>query len=375
MGDLRHCHNILDLREVARRRLPSPVFDFLEGGSETEWTLRRNTDAFDDVQLIPRYLVDVGVVKTSTRILGQDIEWPVFCAPTGSSRLFHPDGELAVARATARAGTLYSLATGSTYTLEEVAAASDGPKMFLLYMYKNRDFMHELVERCKRAKYSALCLMIDVPVIGKRERDLRSGFGTWPKWTISSLFRIAQRPTWALGQWRKGPVSLANLVAQDGRARDFGALDSAVTWKDVRDISDLWGGPFALKGVMSPDDARRAADSGATAVLVSNHGGRQLDGAAAPIDVLPEIVQAAGDRLEVILDGGIRRGVHVLKALACGARACSIGRPYLYGLSAGGEAGVAKALGILRDELVTAMQLSGCADIPSITEALVRRRP
>ncbi len=373
MRALNHCHSILDLRESARRRLPSPVFHFLEGGAETEWSARRNTVAFDEIQLVPRCLVDVATVQTSTRILGQVIDWPVFCSPTGASRLFHPEGELAVARAATGAGTLYGLATGSTYTLEEVAAASPGPKMFLLYMYENRDFVRELIDRCKRASYSALCLMVDVPVIGKRERDLRTGFNSWPRWSIGSLSRIACRPAWAFGQIRRGPVRLANFAGPDGRVREFGEFDPSVTWRDVREIMEIWDGPFALKGVMSPDDARRAADLGVRAVIVSNHGGRQLDGAAAPIDVLPEIVRAVGDRVEVILDGGIRRGVHVLKALACGAKACSIGRPYLYGLSAGGEAGVARALKILRDELVLAMQLSGCADLKSIDGNLIRR--
>jgi len=370
---LKHCHNILDLRERARRRLPSPVFHFLEGGAETEWTAGRNTDAFDELQVIPRCLVDVGTVRTATRILGQDIEWPVFCSPTGASRLFHPDGELAVARAAARTGTLYGLATGSTYSLEEVAAASHGPKMFLLYMYQDREITRELIERCKQAKYSALCLMVDVPVLGNRERDLRTGFSTWPKWSLNSFLSMMGRPAWALGQLRQGPVTMANFAGRGKSVGAVGQFDPSVTWKDVREIIDLWGGPFALKGVMSPDDARRAADVGVSAVIVSNHGGRQLDGAAAPIDVLPEIVRAVGDRLEVILDGGIRRGVHVLKALACGAKACSIGRPYLYGLSAGGEAGVARALEILRTELVRAMQLAGCADIKNLPENLIRR--
>jgi L-lactate dehydrogenase (cytochrome) len=369
---LNDCYNILDLRELAQRRLPSPVFHFLEGAAETEMTARRNTVAFDDVQLIPRCLVDVATVTTATRILGQDLEWPVFCSPTGASRIFHPDGELAVARAAASAGTLYGVAAGSTYSLEEIAAASEGPKMFLLYPYKDREITWELIGRAKRAGYPALCLMVDVPAMGKRERDLRSGFGTWSKASWRRFTSAARHPAWAMGQLRRGPITLANFTRRAAGAGAVNQLDPSISWKDLGEIADRWGGPFALKGVMSAQDARRAADAGITAIIVSNHGGRQLDGAAASIEVLPEIVQAVGQRMEVILDGGIRRGVHVLKALALGANACSIGRPYLYGLSVAGEAGVAKALSILRAELELAMKLSGCADLKSIGATHVR---
>jgi L-lactate dehydrogenase (cytochrome) len=262
---------------------------------------------------------------------------------------------------------------GSTYSLEDVAHATDGPKLFQLILYKDRDLMRGLIERAKRLRYSALCLTVDVPVIGKRERDLRSGFRLKPKWTLEFAMSFARHPTWVAGRLRKGPLSLANLKGLDRSRGVEQHLDSSVTWKDVREIIDQWGGPFALKGVMAVEDARRAADEGVTAVIVSNHGGRQLDGAAAPIEVLPEIARAVGNRIELILDGGIRRGVHVLKALALGAKACSIGRPYLYGLSAGGEMGVAKALDILRSELTLAMKLSGCADIRSIPKTVIMR--
>jgi len=372
---LQDCYNILDLRARAKRRLPSLVFDFLDGGAETESTARRNTSAFDAMPLVPRCLVNVESVKTAARVLGQDIEWPVFCSPTGATRLFHPDGELAVARAAANAGTLYGVATGSTHTLEDIAAASGGPKMFLLYPYKNREITAELIERAKRAGYAALGLMVDACLMGKRERDLRSGFSRWPKLSARSLASIARRPVWALGQARKGPITLANFASRGSAAGAISQLDTSLNWTDVREFIDLWRGPFALKGVMSVDDARRAADVGVTAVIVSNHGGRQLDGAAAPIEVLADIVDAVGDRIEVILDGGVRRGVHVLKALACGAKACSIGRAYLYGLSAGGEAGAAKALDLLRTELVLAMKLAGCADIRELDRSFIRRLP
>lgn len=351
----------------------------MDGGAESELTARRNSLAFDDIALAPRCLVDVSKVKTATRVLGQDLEWPLLCAPTGASRLFHPDGELAVARAAAKAGILYSLSTASTYSLEEVVAATSGPKMFQLYVHKNRDLTRSLIERSKRAGYAALCLTVDVPAMGNRERSLRAGFNMPPVWTLRTALSYARRPAWVLAQMRQGSITLANLVdPSDGGGPSQSTsltdqIDAALTWKDVREIADLWGGPLALKGVMSAEDARRAADAGVSAVIVSNHGGRQLDGAAAAVEALPKIARAVGDRIEVILDGGVRRGVHVLKALALGAKACSIGRPYLYGLSAGGEAGVVKALSILRTELTLAMQLSGCADVESIGSNLIWR--
>jgi len=366
---LRACHNIMDVRDLAKRRLPHPIFEFLEGGSETEFTLRRNTAAFDDFQLIARCLVNVESIDTTARILGQSTALPLICSPTGASKVFHPEGELAVARAAARAGVLYGLATASTFCLEDVAAVGRGPKMFLLYPYKDRSIMWELMDRARAAGYSSLCLMVDVPVKGKRERDLRTGFNMAPSFSLA--LSAMRRPAWAFGQLCGGPVTLANFSRAGAGA--ISQLDAAITWKDIGEIVHRWAGPFAFKGIMSAEDAIRAADAGATAIFVSNHGGRQLDGAAAPLDVLPEIVAAVGRRIEVILDGGIRRGVHILKALALGATACSVGRPYLYGLSAAGEAGVLRTLEILRAEFETAMKLVGCPDIASIDASMIRR--
>ena len=374
------CQSVADLRIHAQRCLPTPIFHFLDGGAETEATVRRNTNAFDNLQLIPRCLIDVGAVKTAVRLLGQEVEWPVLCSPTGASRLFHPHGELAAARAAADTGTLYSLSTYSTYSLEEVALV-DGPKVFQLYVLKDRDMTRALIERCRMAKYRALCITVDVPAIGNRERDRRSGISGRMRWNLHNVISFARRPAWVLGQLRAGPRYMPNIAHTGHNGRRESAtrvtidIDPSVTWKDIRAIRDLWSGPLALKGVMSPDDARRAADVGVTAVIVSNHGGRQLDGAAASIEVLPEIVRAVGNRVEVILDGGIRRGTHVLKALALGAKGCSIGRPYLYGLAVAGQAGATKALHILREELILAMRLSGCVDVASVGEDIVRRSP
>jgi L-lactate dehydrogenase (cytochrome) len=284
---------------------------------------------------------------------------------------------LAVARAAAKAGTLYGLSTASTYSIEQVAAASNAPKLFQLYVCRDRELTHRLVERAKRSGYVALCVTVDTPVVGKDERALRTGmFGPLHRWPLSTVMGFARHPWWVMRMMGARRFPLANFETADGKpapAEVFAQqLDPSATWKDIREIADWWNGPLAVKGVMSPVDAQCAVDAGASAVIVSNHGGRQLDGAISSIEALPAIVRAVGSRAEVILDSGIRRGVHVLKALASGARACSVGRPYLYGLSAGGEAGVTKALSILRAELVCAMQLSGCPDIAAIDATLIQ---
>jgi L-lactate dehydrogenase (cytochrome) len=374
---LEDCHSILDLRALARRRLPGPVFNYLDGGAETEFTLRRNTAAFDDRQLIPRYLVDVSSVSTATRILGRNIDWPVFCAPTGASCVYHPEGELAVARAAAKAGTYYSLSVAGTHSIEAVAASSTGPLMLQALLFKDRGLTRELLDKCKAARYQALCLTVDAAIRGKRERELRSGIPARP--TLATRARILLHPRWWVGQMRNGPLRMPNLAARSGQSGFLASaqylerqLDVSATWEDVRKLVQLWNGPFLLKGIMSVEDALKAVAVGATAILVSNHGGRQVDGVPAPIEVLPQIAAAVGDRIEVLLDGGIRRGTHLLKALALGAKACAIGRPYLYGLSAGGEAGVKKALDLLRAELIAAMRFCGCTDVRRIGESVVR---
>jgi L-lactate dehydrogenase (cytochrome) len=377
--ELNRCHSILDLRELARRRLPAPIFNYLDGAAETEVTARRNTAAFDEEHLVPKCLMNLTSVSTSTAVMGQRIEWPVICSPTGASRLYHPDGELAVARAAASAGTIYSLSVAGTHSIEAVAAASRGPKLFQILPFKDRGLTRELIARSRQSGFQALCLTVDATVRGKRERELRNGLGGAPRWSLAS-FNFALHPRWLFGQARQGSWSMPNIATRSGGEGLLASgrylneqLDPSVSWADVEEIARCWNGPFALKGIMCVDDARRAIEIGATTLFVSNHGGRQLDGAAAPIDVLPEIVAAVGDRIEVILDGGIRRGVHVLKALARGAKACSVGRPYLFGLSAGGEAGVKKALDILRAELVLAMQLSGCSNVRKIDPNILRR--
>ncbi len=366
------CNNPADFRKLARKRLPAPLFHYIDGGADDEYTLRRNTTAFDKVRLIPDALADLSALDLSVHALGEKLDWPVFCSPTAMSRLFHHHGENAVCRAAHRHGTMYSLSTISTTSIEEIGALTPGPKCFQLYIHKDRAMSWDFIDRCKAANYSALCLTVDTLVAGNRERDLHTGMTTPPKFTLSSLLSFCLHPDWSLNYLRGRKFELANVAGtiEDGSSKLISVIDymnsqfdRSITWKDAEQAIQRWGGPFAIKGVMSVDDARRAADIGASAVMVSNHGGRQLDGATAPFDQLGPIFDAVGDRVEVILDGGVRRGTHVLKALAMGAKACMIGRGYLYALAAGGEPAVDRALTKLRDEIERDMILMGCDSI------------
>ena len=380
---LDRCHNIDRLRTQAKRRLPAPLFHYMDGGAEDEVTLRRNTDAFADYELIPNYLTDTSTIDTKTEALGLTLDWPVFLSPTGMSKLFHHDAEPAAARAAHKAGTLYSLSTLATTSLEDVASATDGPKMFQVYVYKDRGLTKEFIARCKAAKYNAICLTIDVPVPGNRERDLVTGMTMPPKFTLGSMMSFATHPHWSLNALLHPGFDLANVAQRKDLSLKSGAvsviqylsdqIDRTVTWKDAEWLAQEWGGQFLIKGVHSVHDAFKATEIGAHGVMVSNHGGRQLDGVPACIDALGPIVDAVADKLEVILDGGVRRGTHVIKALALGAKACSIGRSYLYGLGAGGEAGVDKALGILREEIERDMALLGVTRISDISRDHIRK--
>jgi L-lactate dehydrogenase (cytochrome) len=377
------CHDIADLRRVAKRRLPGPMFHYMEGAADDEFTLKRNQADFSRHELVPRYLVDVSDIDPSTTVLDVPIGLPVILAPTGMSCLFHHAGERAVAAAAARAGTIYSLSTVSTISIEDIAGAADGPKWFQLYVFRDRTLMSELIDRCKTSGYEALCLTIDVPVPGNRERDLRTGMTVPPKLTLASWLDFAMHPVWSLNHLMASEFTMANVAHKaEAGGRDVNTLtsyianqfDRSVTWDDAATMLEQWQGPFAVKGILNGDDARRAVDIGADAVVVSNHGGRQLDHAVSPIGVLAEIVDAVDGRAEVILDGGVRRGTDVLKAIGLGARACMIGRAYLYGLGAGGEAGVDKALSLLREEIVRDMALLGCRTVGEITASHVRTR-
>jgi len=376
-----HSHNIADLRWYARLRVPKPMFDYLDGAADSEVTLARNQTDFARYDLLPRYLINVQNIDTSTTVMGEKIDFPIVCAPTGMSRLFNNDGELAVCAAAAEAGTVYSLSTMSTHSIEEVASHTTGAKWFQLYPFKDKALVSELIERARTAGYKGLCLTIDVPVAGNRERDLRTGMAIPPKLTLSSWFSFFLHPLWSIKYLLSDEFQLANVihkapVSSDGATTLVGYLneqfDPTISWEDAAEILKLWDGPFALKGICCVEDAIKAADLGATAVILSNHGGRQLDHSISPIALLPEVVSAVGDRVEIIVDGGIRRGTDVIKALALGATACMVGRPYLFGLGAGGEKGVAKALSILRNEFSRDMALSGCRSVEEINLGLIR---
>lgn len=381
---IRHCNNTEDFRRLARKRLPAPLFHYIDGGADDEITLRRNTSAFEQVRLIPDALADLSNLDLSTSVLGQKIDWPVFLSPTGMNRLFHHDGERAVCRAAHKFGTIYSLSTVATVGIEEIGALTPGPKCFQIYIHKDRGLTSDFIERCRAAGFAALCLTVDTLVAGNRERDLVTGMVMPPRLSLASLFSFATHPDWAWNYLTHEKFRLANvagkikagtqkLTSVVGYIND--QFDRSITWKDAEKVIRQWGGPFAIKGVMSVQDARRAVDAGASAIMVSNHGGRQLDGATAPFDQLGPIVDAVGGELEVILDGGIRRGTHVLKALAMGARACMIGRGYLYALAAGGQPGVERALSRLRQEVERDMVLMGCSRIAELNRSKLHCGP
>jgi L-lactate dehydrogenase (cytochrome) len=371
-----------DLRKRARRRLPRAVFDFVDGGAEDEQSLRANREAFNRVTFRPRVLVDVSQRDTRTTVLGQQLSAPLILGPTGLAGLLWPRAEVLAAQAAIRRGLGFVLSTHSIWSIEEVAEAVPGPKWFQLYVVRDREVTRAFIERAKAAGYTALCLTVDVPVIGQRERDVRNGFTIPPRVTVRNLLDTARKIPWVLRTLRAPRVTFKNFIGTPGvpgktDAISLGAWaqrlhDPAVTWKDLDWFRSLWPGPLVLKGVMSAEDAVRAADAGVEGIVVSNHGGRQLEGLPSTLEVLPEIADAAGDRLEIIFDGGIRRGGDVVKALALGARACIIGRAFLYGLGAGGEAGVNRALEILLAEMDRTLALLGRPTIADLDRTAVR---
>ncbi len=380
---LNQCHNLDDLARLARRRLPAPIWDYLEGGADDEVTAGRNRAAFDRYELRPRALVDVGRVNTSVEVLGSRIDWPVVVAPAGMSRLFHTSGEIAAARAAHRHGTVYCLSTLATTSIEDLAAASDGPKCFQVYVLRDRGLTREYLQRCRASGFTSLCLTVDVPVAGNRERDRRNGMTLPPRLTARRLLDFARCPAWCRDFLTSKRIGFANIAPRSmSDQRDAGGVvqyldkqfDRSVTWQDAAWLAQEWNGPLAIKGILTADDARLSVECGATAIVVSNHGGRQLDGAPATIDVLEEVVDAIGGHAEVIFDGGVRRGTHVVKALALGATACMVGRGYLYGLAASGEAGVDRALTLLRSEIERDLALLGCPSARSLDRVHVRAR-
>ena len=375
------CNNLMDFRCLARRRLPAPVFHYMDGGADDEITLRRNVAAFNDYELLPSQLTDVSRIDLRTTLFGRDVDWPVMISPTGASKLFHAEGEPAVARAAAKFGMVYSLSTLGTSSIEDIASASNGPKLYQLYIFKDRGLTEEWITRCKASGYAALALTVDLPVPGNRERDLVQGFAMPPRSRVRQVFSFARHPGWLYRAVIKKDLDMVNITSSEQAARAVAAgvrnfiddeLERSLTWRDVEWLAERWGGPLVIKGVQTVADCRKAVDAGATAVMISNHGGRQLDSAPAPIDCIAAIADALRDRLEIICDGGIRRGNHVVKALALGANACSIGRGYLYALAADGQNGVERALGLLRAELERTMALVGCNATQELSTQFVR---
>ncbi len=373
--NINDCYNFNDFRKLAKKNLPAPIFHYIDGGSDDETTLRRNTEAFLKCDLVPNILASVGEPDMSTTVFGQKINIPLFLSPVAMQRLFHHDGDKASSRAAEKFGTFYSMSTMSTSSIEEIANISGGPKMFQIYIHKIKGLTDNLIDRCKSSGFKAMCLTVDTVTAGNRERDHRWGFTTPPKLTLKSILGFMKRPKWAFNYLRHEKFQLANVVnfTKKGSSISKGVMeyineqyDPAMSWKDAEYCIKRWGGPFAIKGVMSVEDAKRAVDIGASAIMLSNHGGRQLDGSRSPFDQLPAIADAVGGKLEIILDGGIRRGSHVLKALSLGATACSFGKGFLFALSAGGQKGVEAILQRMHDEIRRDMILLGVKNVKEL---------
>ena len=380
---LKNCHNVEDFRRLAKHRLPGPIFNYIDGAADDELTYRRNTSAFDDCDLVPNVLAGVDKVDMSVEVMGQKLDMPIFCAPTALQRLFHPDGERAVAKAAEKFGTLFGVSSLSTVSLAEIGQLIKTPKMFQFYFHKDRGLNTAMLEKAKAAKFEILTLTVDTITGGNRERDLHTGFTSPPKLTPKSLLSFAAHPAWTLAYLMGANFELVELKDHVSEGSNLSVsvgeyfstmLDQSMNWNDAQDLRDKWGGQFCLKGIMSVADAKKAIDIGATAIMISNHGGRQLDGSRSPFDQISEIADAVGDDIDIILDGGIKRGTHVLKAIAAGAKACSGGRMYLYALSGAGQPGVEKALGNLRTEIERDMKLMGITKISQLNRDMLRYR-
>jgi len=380
---LRNCNNVEDMRLLAKQRLPGPIFHYIDGAADDEITYRRNTSAFDDCDLVPNVLAGVEDIDMSVTVMGQKIKMPIFCSPTALQRLFHHDGERAVAKAAEKFGTLFGVSSLSTVSLAEIGALTSSPKLFQFYFHKDRGLNDAMVERAKAAKFDALALTVDTITGGNRERDLHTGFTSPPLLTLKSLMSFAAHPAWAMNYFLREGFELAELKDHVPEGSDVSVsvgeyfssmLDPTMNWADAENLRAKWGGQFCLKGIMSVTDAKRAVDIGATAIMVSNHGGRQLDGSRSPFDQVAEIADAVGGEIDIILDGGIRRGTHVLKALAAGATACSGGRMYLYALAAAGQPGVERALSNMRTEIERDMRLLGVSEIAQLNRDMLRYR-
>lgn len=378
-----NCHNVEDFRALAKSRLPSPIFNYIDGAADDERTKDRNTSAFDDCDLVPNVLAGVSEIDMSATVMGKRIAMPLMLSPTALQRLFHWQGERAVAATAQAFDTWFGISSLATVSIEEIGETIKSPKLFQLYIHKDKGLNTSMIERCKAAKFDAIALTVDTIVSGNRERCLRSGFTSPPRFTPSSVLSYAMHPAWVANYLFREKFALPNLQTHVDAGTNVAVsvaeyfntmLDTSMDWKMAEKVRADWGGQFCLKGIMSVDDAKRAVDIGATAIMVSNHGGRQLDGSRSPFDQISEIADAVGGKIDIICDGGVRRGSHVLKAIAAGATACSGGRLYLYALTAAGEPGVRRIVGKLRDEIERDMKLMGVRSVSQLDRSMLRWR-
>jgi L-lactate dehydrogenase (cytochrome) len=382
-NSINNCHNFKDFRNLAKSRLPSPIFHYIDGAADDEVTYRRNTEAYDQCDLVPNVLTGIEKVDMSTTVMGQKLELPIYCAPTALQRLFHPDGEIGVGKAAEKFGTMFGVSSLGTASIEEIANLISTPKLFQLYVHKDQGLNDYLIDQCKEHNFDTMAVTVDSSVGGNRERDLYTGFTIPLNLSLKSVISFATHPAWAFNYFTKPKWELSNLNKHVTEGTNLMTsigdyftkmLDNSLSWKKIEEINKKWGKPFAIKGIMSVEDAKKAVDVGASAIMISNHGGRQLDGSRSPFDQLEEVVNAVGDKIDVICEGGIRRGTHILKALSLGAKACSGGRMYLYALAAGGQKGVEKALGNLKKEIERDMILMGVSNISELSKKNLRFR-
>ena len=380
---LTDCHNVDDFRRLAKARLPSPIFNYIDGAADDEVTKARNTSAFDDCDMVPHVLAGVADVDMGVTIMGKHVDMPLMLSPTALQRLFHWQGERAVASTAQAFNTWFGISSLATVSIEEIGATIASPKLFQLYIHRDKGLNISMIERCKAAKFDAIALTVDTIVSGNRERCLRSGFTSPPRFTPASVLSYAMHPGWVANYLFREKFALPNLQTHVDAGTNVAVsvaeyfntmLDPSMDWNMAAKVRADWGGQFCLKGIMSVEDAKRAVDIGATAIMVSNHGGRQLDGGRSPFDQISEIADAVGGQIDIICDGGIRRGSHVLKAIAAGATACSGGRLYLYALAAAGEAGVQRIVGKLRDEIERDMKLMGVRSVAELNSSKLRWR-
>jgi L-lactate dehydrogenase (cytochrome) len=377
---VKDCNNFHDFRALAKRRLPAPIFNYIDGGADDEATLRKNTASFGRCDLVPNILRGVESVDLSVSVMGQRLAMPVYCSPTALQRLFHHQGERAVGAAAAKFGTMFGVSSLGTVSLEELRKKHDNPQAYQFYFHRDRGLNRAMLQRAKEAGINVLMLTVDSITGGNRERDLRTGFAIPFRLTLGGMLAFAIKPQWGINYLTHEKFRLPQLdehVDMGGGAMSIGRyftemLDPSMNWNDVAGMVREWDGQFCLKGVMSVDDARHAADIGCTGIVLSNHGGRQLDGSRTGFDQLADVVDAVGDRIDVMMDGGVQRGTHVLKALSLGAKAVGVGRYYLFPLAAAGEAGVERALGLMRAELERDMKLMGCKSVAELSRKNLR---